>query len=186
MEGVKHDEGKLPWDLMPYDALKEVVKVLLFGMKKYSARNWESGIVYSRLYSAAIRHLTAWFQEREDLDPETGLSHLAHASCCILFMLAFVVRGASNFYKNLDDRPGKLPINPTIYSLGWDEELKNEYNNDLTNKALLDTEVEFVSALEYPLPTKGTIIYDPNQDTTYLMLINGEIIDTLVDKIRRV
>ena len=101
MEGVKHDQGKLPWELLPWDAVRVVVEVLLFGKKKYAARNWESGISYSRLYAAAIRHLTAWFQEGEDVDPETGISHLAHASCCILFLLAFVVRGMEDW----DDRP---------------------------------------------------------------------------------
>ncbi len=101
ISGVKHDQDKLPWELLPYDAVREVVKVLLFGKKKYSARNWEGGIVYSRLYAAAIRHLTSWFQDGEDQDPETGISHLAHACCCVLFMLAYVVRGTSG----VDDRP---------------------------------------------------------------------------------
>lgn len=101
LTGVKHDQDKLPWELVPWDALREVVSVLRFGKQKYSARNWENGIVYSRLYAAAIRHLSSWFQDGEDKDPETGISHLAHAACCTLFMLAFHVRGM----KEVDDRP---------------------------------------------------------------------------------
>lgn len=101
MEGIKHDQDKLPWELLPWDAVREVVRVLQFGKQKYSARNWERGIAYSRLYAAAVRHLSSWFQDGEDKDPETGISHLAHASCCVLFMLAFHVRGN----KDVDDRP---------------------------------------------------------------------------------
>lgn len=103
-EGIKHDSGKEPWHLLPYDAIREVVRVLAFGAKKYKERNWEAGISYSRLYSAAIRHLTSFFQDREDTDQETGLSHLAHAICCIMFILALKIRNV----ENLDDRPGKI------------------------------------------------------------------------------
>ena len=103
-EGKKKDEGKLPWDLLPYDAVEAVVDVLKFGQAKYDARNWEKGIKQGRLFAAAQRHLTAWFQKGQDEDPESGLSHLAHAACTVLFMLAFVKR---NRY-DLDDRPGNL------------------------------------------------------------------------------
>ncbi len=100
LEGKKADSGKDRWDLAPMDAIREVVKVLGFGASKYGDRNWEKGIKFSRLYAAALRHLTAWF-EGEDRDPETGLSHLAHAGCCVLFLLAFTIRGHGHF----DDRP---------------------------------------------------------------------------------
>lgn len=98
-EGRKDDAGKDPWDLVPFDAVREIVKVLAFGAKKYSERNWEAGMAWSRPFSACMRHLTAWW-EGEDKDPETGISHLAHAGCCVLFLLAYSLRG-----KGKDDRP---------------------------------------------------------------------------------
>lgn len=101
-EGRKNDDGKDPWALAPWDAFREVVKILALGAVKYAPRNWEQGIAYSRLYSATLRHLTAWW-EGEDLDPETRKSHLAHAACCVLFLLAFVLRGTRR--AELDDRP---------------------------------------------------------------------------------
>lgn len=101
--GTKHDTGKDPWDLAPWDAFREIVRVLAFGAKKYAPRNWEKGIVFSRLYAATIRHLTAWWGG-EDLDPETNTSHLANAGCDIMFMLAFTLRGTGG----VDDRPHKL------------------------------------------------------------------------------
>lgn len=100
--GNKWDTGKLPYHLLPNEALAEVVKVLHFGAIKYSERNWEKGINYSRVFSAAMRHLWSWWGG-EDRDPETGLSHLAHLVCCGLFILQFVT--LNDKYKEFDDRP---------------------------------------------------------------------------------
>lgn len=92
MEGLKFDEGKVRLDLLPFDALTEVAKVLTHGANKYGDRNWEKGMKWGRLLGAALRHLFAWAR-REDLDPETGLSHLAHAACSVLFLLTYTLRG---------------------------------------------------------------------------------------------
>jgi len=96
---LKKDYGKLPWHLFPDDAAEEIVKVLEFGANKYSPRGWEEGMDWSRVYSALRRHLVAWFFRRGN-DPDTGLSHLAHAGCCVLFLLAYELRN-----KGTDDRP---------------------------------------------------------------------------------
>lgn len=96
---MKKDYGKLPWHLLPSDAVEEVVKVLDFGAKKYSARGWETGMAWSRPFSAAMRHLWKWFRG-EGVDSETGLSHLAHAACNILFLLAYEKRNMTHH----DDR----------------------------------------------------------------------------------
>lgn len=90
-EGRKHDIGKLPWDLLPPDAVEEIVKVLAFGAEKYGAYNWAKGMAWSRVFAALMRHMWAWWA-RKGTDPETGLSHLAHAGCCILFLLAYEKR----------------------------------------------------------------------------------------------
>ena len=105
-EAKKDDAEKLRYDLVPFDALAEIVKVLNFGATKYAPRNWEAGFDWSRIYAATLRHLTSWWQG-EDRDPETGLSHLAHAGCCILFLLAFKIRGAGK-----DDRPNSKTYGP--------------------------------------------------------------------------
>lgn len=99
MEAKKLDEGKLPWHLLPGDAVEEVLKVLDFGQKKYAPRNWEKGMSWSRVFSALMRHMWVWFRG-DSRDSETGLSHLAHAGCCILFLLAYEIRNVGD-----DDRP---------------------------------------------------------------------------------
>lgn len=100
-EGRKDDGGKDPWDLLPWDAVRCIVRVLGFGARKYAPRNWEKGMAWSRCYSALMRHMTAWW-EGERQDPETGMSHLWHAGCCILFLIAYELRGVGD-----DDRPGR-------------------------------------------------------------------------------
>ncbi|WP_109076243.1 MULTISPECIES: dATP/dGTP diphosphohydrolase domain-containing protein [unclassified Azospirillum] len=96
---LKHDAGKDPWHLLPFDAIRCAVKVLAFGRAKYGSRSWERGMEWSRVYDAALRHLTAW-HEREEADPETGFSHLWHLLACVLFLTAYELRG-----KGTDDRP---------------------------------------------------------------------------------
>ncbi len=97
--GVKYDTHKLPHHLLPFDAIEELTEILAFGAKKYAPRNWEKGMAWSRLFSATMRHLIAWWMKR-GTDPDTGRSHLAHAMCCIAFLLAYELRGAGT-----DDRP---------------------------------------------------------------------------------
>jgi hypothetical protein len=97
--GIKHDQEKDPWHLMPWDAVRAVVQVLAFGAGKYTARNWEKGMAWSRPFAALLRHMTAWWGG-EDKDPETGFSHLWHAGCCVMFLIAFEIRGIGQ-----DDRP---------------------------------------------------------------------------------
>lgn len=98
-EGRKDDAGKTPWHLMPPDALNEIAQVLEFGARKYGDRNWERGMAWSRPFSALMRHMWAWWRG-EDRDPETGFSHLAHAGCCILFLLTYYGHATGT-----DDRP---------------------------------------------------------------------------------
>lgn len=83
---VKHDDGKPRYDLVPPFALEEVAKVFAFGAKKYTDENWRKGLEWKRLARATIGHTYLWLRG-EDLDPESGLSHLAHAACSVLMLL---------------------------------------------------------------------------------------------------
>lgn len=98
-EGRKDDGGKSPYHLLPPEFLESTTAVLAFGAAKYQERNWEKGMAWSRCFSALMRHMWAWWRG-EKADPETGLSHLAHASCCIAFLLTYEQRSAGT-----DDRP---------------------------------------------------------------------------------
>jgi hypothetical protein len=84
--GRKFDGEKLEYGLLPPLALKATVDVLTFGAKKYERGNWKYVPESKRRYFDALhRHIWAW-KEGEQLDPESGKHHLAHAICCLMFM----------------------------------------------------------------------------------------------------
>jgi hypothetical protein len=88
-QGVKYDSGKAQWSLMQWKALSQVVDVLTYGAKKYSPDNWKKvPNARQRYIDAGFRHFAA-YAGGEKNDSETGLSHLAHAMCCMLFLLSF-------------------------------------------------------------------------------------------------
>jgi hypothetical protein len=84
-------------------ALMEVAKVAGFGEQKYSRLNYLKGYDWSLSYDACQRHLHAHWSG-EELDPESGLPHLAHAAWHCLAQLAFLIHGLGT-----DDRfkPGE-------------------------------------------------------------------------------
>lgn len=86
MSGKKFDNGKPPVSLIPPQSILEISKVLGFGENKYGEYQWRKGIKYSRLYSAAQRHLLAYW-DGEDLDEESNLPHLAHCIVNCIFIL---------------------------------------------------------------------------------------------------
>jgi len=89
MEGLKFDNDKLRWDLIPIDCVEEVVKVLTFGAKKYEANNWQKvENAEDRYYAALLRHIVA-HRKGEVVDPESGLLHLSHVACNAIFLLYF-------------------------------------------------------------------------------------------------
>jgi hypothetical protein len=93
-EGQKLDHGKLPFDLLPWRVVAEVVQVLEHGRLKYGAWNWvHVPEARTRYFAAAHRHLAAWWAgEHADGGPGgSGLSHLAHALCCIIFLRALEI-----------------------------------------------------------------------------------------------
>ncbi len=79
--------GKVPMHLWPKTATVLGAMGLLDGALKYGRSNWRAvGIRASIYYDAIDRHMSAWF-EGEDIDPDSGLPHLAHA----LASLAIIV-----------------------------------------------------------------------------------------------
>lgn len=88
----KLDNGKAPLHLIAPDFKFGLARVLAFGAKKYSAWSWTKGKEWSRDLAAIHRHLDQW-AGGEDLDPETGESHLLHAGCDIMFLFVSWLRG---------------------------------------------------------------------------------------------
>lgn len=86
-EGLKFDQEKMRYDLVPFRGMDDVVRVLTYGANKYSADNWRNvDHAEERYPAAALRHISAYLQGEEH-DPESKLPHLAHAICSLLFVL---------------------------------------------------------------------------------------------------
>ncbi|MBS4019586.1 MAG: hypothetical protein KGZ68_15285 [Dechloromonas sp.] len=105
MSGVKFDQDKPRMDLLDAHAIEQLALVLSFGAQKYAAHNWRKGLSKSRLIAAALRHIFAYLRG-ENTDPESGLSHVAHAMCCCMFLLGLEHR------LDLDDRYIEVPGEP--------------------------------------------------------------------------
>lgn len=106
-------KGQKPerFELLPWDSVKVIARVYDYGATKYSdpivgPHNWRRGYAWGLSFAALLRHLTAWW-EGEDIDPESGHPHLAHAGWHVLTLIWFTLTG-----KGTDDRPHKLAKEP--------------------------------------------------------------------------
>lgn len=95
---VKHDSEKNRLELLPVRPLEEVGQAMTHGAKKYGPENYRKGAAWRRYVGAAMRHLFAWARGEEH-DPDTGLSHLAHACACLLILRELQIDGLGD-----DDR----------------------------------------------------------------------------------
>ena len=109
-KGIKFDEGKARFSLLPTDALTAIVKILNYGELKYSSHNWRNGFKWSRLYDAAQRHMSK-FNNGNRKDEETNMSHIAHATINLLFLLEHEINnlGEDDLWKgyNVNKRKSK-------------------------------------------------------------------------------
>ena len=95
----KNDQGKPDLSMIPVEALNENARVLEFGATEYGRDNWRIGTNWTRFGSAMLRHVFAWVGG-ETNDKLSGCNHLAHAGCCIMFLLYYADKKIGK-----DDRP---------------------------------------------------------------------------------
>lgn len=87
--GRKDDQDKIRLDLIEPEFIEGIGNVLTKGAQKYSENSWQNvENAENRYYAAALRHLMA-YRRGEEADPESGLSHLEHVACNIMFLLHF-------------------------------------------------------------------------------------------------
>lgn len=99
-KAARGDASKPPMAFIPASFMFETARALAHGAAKYSPDNWRRGMAWSDVYSSLQRHLWAWWGG-EDRDTESGLSHLAHASACLAFLVEYDTNGN---YRRFDDR----------------------------------------------------------------------------------
>lgn len=100
----KYGSGRPRLDLLTLEALEEIARAAEYGTRKYAAWDWlDNAMPWADRARAVISHTMKWLGG-ENLDPESGLSHLAHAGCNIMFLLTYEKRklGLDNRYKSPD------------------------------------------------------------------------------------
>ena len=117
--GRKFDTEKPRTYLLPPKALMEVSRVLTIGAEKYDEQNWRKlDNLQNRYTGAALRHLFA-HMDGEVLDPETNLSHIAHAVCCLLFKLEIEVEKTEKESRRRSERREHSPSNKRDAYVGF-------------------------------------------------------------------
>lgn len=95
---------KVPFHVIPSTVQAELGLALLEGALKYGSYNWRAvGVRGSTYIDALSRHLSAWWNG-EDIDPESGISHITKAIACLTVMRDSQIYGNFN-----DDRPPRMP-----------------------------------------------------------------------------
>jgi hypothetical protein len=95
-KALRYNQGKVEWSLMHYGSMVPMIRVLEFGAKKYAPNNWKKGFERNDLLDCIQRHLAA-LMDGEEVDPESGQSHMAHIQCNAMFYnFHFVINKKSN------------------------------------------------------------------------------------------
>ena len=106
---------KVPFSVIPSQVMAEVGVAMLEGGFKYGVSNYrDAGVRATVYYDATLRHLTSWL-EGEDIDPDSGLSHITKAITSLI-----VLRDGMKNDLWVDDRPIKVS-NPN-----WMQELNQK------------------------------------------------------------
>lgn len=95
---------KVPMSCVPMPPLTEVAVAMQEGARKYGRHNYrQAGIRASVYFDAAMRHLIAWW-EGEDIDPDSGISHISKAVATLMVLRDGQMRSMCE-----DDRPPRTP-----------------------------------------------------------------------------
>jgi len=81
---MRFNEGKPQWGLVHYGSLVPMIRVLEYGAKKYEPNNWMKKMDRKKILESAQRHLAA-LMDGEEIDPETGESHIGNLMCNGMF-----------------------------------------------------------------------------------------------------
>ena len=100
-QGKRYNSGKIRYDLIPTPLLESTARVFEYGASKYDEWNWLAGMKYSTIIGCMKRHL-AKIEIGEDIDEESGYSHVGHIICNALMLKHYM-----KTYPEGDDRPTK-------------------------------------------------------------------------------
>ena len=93
---------KIPLELIPPQFAEDIARVLLHGAKKYARHNWMQGISFEAILGGVQRHVAA-VRRGEEFDEESGLPHVSHAACGLMFMHWYLHGKDTKQYRTLKD-----------------------------------------------------------------------------------
>jgi 5'(3')-deoxyribonucleotidase len=133
-KGLRHNHGKLRYDLLPSYAMEQIAKVFTFGSTKYADHNWRKGMSWGSVIASMERHLEA-VKACDDYDQESHIYHSAHIAANAMFLTEFY-----KIYPQGDDRVTGFFKTPRV-ALDIDEVLADfagEYSKryEIDRKAL--------------------------------------------------
>ena len=99
LKALHFSEGKVGVDQLPVEVLQEWASVFTFGEKKYARDNWKKGTDYHQFYGSALRHIFKWWAG-EDVDPESGINHIAHALWNLAALRYYQIHGLGTDDRN--------------------------------------------------------------------------------------
>jgi hypothetical protein len=82
----KADSGKTRLDLVSPTFIEAVGKIRTFGVQKYGDGDSWKKVEPQRYMAALLRHINA-YRMGEEIDKESGMSHLWHAACNLMFLI---------------------------------------------------------------------------------------------------
>lgn len=96
--------AKPPLSVLPLTVLAEAGVAMMEGARKYRRHNYRVIGVRASIYvDALFRHISKWW-EGEDIDADSGLSHVTKAIATLIVLRDAMIQGKLN-----DDRPPKAP-----------------------------------------------------------------------------
>lgn len=108
---------KAPMSTVSGPVLAEIGVGMLEGAAKYGRHNYRIvGVRSSVYYDATMRHLLSWW-EGEDIDPESGMPHVAKAITSLVVLRDAQIQGtvtddrppsSAEFYSALNNRAGEI------------------------------------------------------------------------------
>jgi hypothetical protein len=108
---------KAPLSTVPMNVVAELGVAMLEGASKYGRHNFRAvGVRASVYFDATMRHLISWW-EGEDVDPDSGMSHITKAIASLVVLRDAQSRGlceddrapsTANFYNEINERAAKI------------------------------------------------------------------------------
>lgn len=127
----QYGDLKLPVHRVPPIALAYLAMGCGEGARKYGPFNWREIDIEAMTYiGAALRHIMAWI-DGEDIDPESGNPHIAHAMASLAILADAYERG-----NLIDDRPAEGPVGSLIRK----EAERRKAENEQAKQAMEPTE----------------------------------------------